>query len=114
MGISLALRQLPHRKKAADRAKEVIDPMGKLHQTAFWPSMGSRKLAKGMRITHMATIMISRGGQTAPVARTIPDRMKAMPKGMKPHRTMDLMWMAMAFEGLAAGRKRRRISSSLR
>ena len=55
----------------------------------------------------MAMTMAIRGGQTDPVARTMPDRMKLMPKGMKPHSTKKLMCWAIAMEGLPSGRKRR-------
>ena len=49
--------------------------------------------------------MASSGGQTAPVARTMPEKMKATPNGMKPQSTMELMCTAIGSEGLAPFRK---------
>ncbi len=78
------------------------------------PSAGVSSWAKGMRTTQSEITMASRGAMTAPVARTTPAKMKATPKGMKPHRAMALICRAIGMVPLSSGRKMRRISGSAR
>jgi len=78
------------------------------------PMVGCRKLASGTRTPQSEMIIASSGGQTAPVARTTPEKMNAIPKKMKPQSTIELMCTAIGSDGLDPGRKARSTQGSAR
>ena len=63
------------------------------------------KRASGTRTTHSEMTMARSGGQTAPVARTMTEKMKATPKGTKPQSTKRFRCTAIGSEGLVDFRK---------